>query len=116
MIAYAATKTPDGLDILLAKINLYIINPVIEFAFIIAFVIFLWGVFEFIKNADDKDARKKGKDHMLWGIVGFVIMFGVFGIMKLLATTIGVSDADLILTGNQQTFTPPEIIELQYPK
>jgi hypothetical protein len=114
MIAYAATKAPDALDITLSKINANIINPAIEFAFIVAFVIFIWGVFQFIRNAGDKDKRQEGKDHMLWGIVGFVIMFGVFGIITLLGNTVSVTG--LTLNGKQQTFTPPPITELQYPK
>lgn len=109
MFAYA-----DGFDDVLHKINLYIINPAIEFAFIIATVVFLWGVFEFIRGGDDKVKRQEGKDHMLWGIVGFVIMFGVYGILNILANTIGVSG--LTVNQKQQTFTPPTIQTLTVPK
>jgi Na+/serine symporter len=109
MIAYA-----DSLDDVLFKINANIVNPAIEFAFIIATVIFLWGVFQFIMNAADKDKRQEGKDHMIWGIVGFLIMFGVYGIISLIANTVGVSG--VTVNQKQQTFTPPAIQELQFPK
>jgi hypothetical protein len=114
MIAYAATTTPDALDVTLSRINANIVNPAIEFAFIIAFVIFLWGVFQFIRNAGDKDKRQEGKDHMIWGIVGFLIMFCVFGIITILGNTLGLSG--LTINGKQQTFVPPPITDLQYPK
>jgi Na+/serine symporter len=114
MFAYAATKAPDALDTVMSKINANIINPAIEFAFIIALVIFLWGVFQFIANAGDSAKRQEGKDHMLWGIVGFLIMFGVFGIITILSNTLGVTG--LTVNGKQQTFVPPPITQLQYPK
>jgi len=108
-IAYA-----DAFDTVLFRINANIVNPAIEFAFIIATVIFLWGVFQFIAGANDKDKRQEGKDHILWGIVGFVIMFGVYGIINILANSLGVSG--LTLTPQQQTFTPPQIQTLQVPQ
>lgn len=104
----------DGLDIVLGKINTNIINPIIELAFIVATVVFLWGIFEFIRGADDKDKRQKGRDHILWGLVGFVIMFGVYGIITILVNTIGVSG--LTLNQKQQTFTPPQIQSVKVPQ
>jgi predicted cobalt transporter CbtA len=109
MFAYA-----DGFDVVLSKVNANIVNPVIEFAFIIATVVFLWGVLQFIAGAGDKEKRQIGKDHILWGIIGFVIMFSVFGIITILANTIGVTG--LTVTPSQQTFTPPPIQSLQVPQ
>jgi hypothetical protein len=109
MVAYA-----DKLDEVLFRINSNIVNPAIEFAFIIAFVIFIWGVFQFIAGAGDVTKRQLGKDHMLWGIVGFVIMFGVYGLITILANTIGVSG--LTVNQKQQTFTPPQIQTVNVPK
>ncbi len=109
MIAYA-----DSFDVVLSRINANIINPAIEFAFIVATVIFLWGVFQFIRGADNEIKRQEGKDHMLWGLVGFLIMFGVFGIITILSNTIGVTG--LTVNQKQQTFTPPAIQTLQTPK
>lgn len=109
MFAYA-----DALDTTLGKINANIVNPAIEFAFIIATVVFLWGVFQFIRNGSDKNKRQEGKDRILWGIVGFLIMFGVFGIITIIGNTIGVSG--LKVDQKQQSFTPPPIQEIKYPK
>ncbi len=107
-IAYA-----DSVDDLLFKLNAKVINPVIEFAFIIALVVFLWGVMQYIRGANNQEDRKKGREHMLWGVVGFVIMFGVFGIITILTRTFGIQGATI--TTEQQTFTPPPIQQLKYP-
>lgn len=79
----------DSVDEFFFKLNKTIINPAIEFAFIIAFAVFIFGMVEFMRGAANEKMRTKGKDHMLWGIIGFVIMFGVFGIVTILANTIG---------------------------
>lgn len=104
----------DAFDTLLWKINASIINPAIEFLFIVATVIFLWGVLQFIAGAGDKEKRKNGKDHMLWGFVGFLIMFGVYGIITILTNTLNISG--VTLDGKQQTFTPPPIQSVNVPK
>jgi predicted cobalt transporter CbtA len=108
MFAYA-----DAFDTVLSKINTNIVNPAIEMAFIIATVVFLWGVFQFISGAADKEKRQTGKDHIMWGLIGFLIMFGVFGIITILTNTIGVTG--LTLNPQQQSFTPPPIQSITVP-
>jgi len=72
------------------KINDQIINPLIVLLFGFALVIFLWGGFKFIYGADSADGREKGTQHMIWGIVGMVIMLSVFGILRIAAGTFGI--------------------------
>ena len=102
----------DQFDTFLGKINESLINPAIEFGFIIALVVFLYGVFLFIARANIDAEREKGKKHIVWGLVGFLIMFGVFGIIKLLANTIGVGGG-LQLDNQKQSFEPPCIQEVR---
>jgi ethanolamine transporter EutH len=108
-IAYA-----DGVDQLLFKLNAKIINPLIELSFIIALVVFLWGVFQLIRGANNEEARSKGKEHMLWGFVGFIIMFGVFGIINILTRTFGITGTTI--NNKEQKFEAPTIKELNLPK
>lgn len=78
----------QAIDRLIGKISENILNPLVLLFAGIAMVYFLWGVFEFIRDYDNADARSKGTQHMLWGIIGMFIMFSVFGIMNLIASTI----------------------------
>ena len=109
MFAYA-----DSVDDLLFKLNAKVINPVIEIAFIIALVVFLWGVVEYIRGGDSEEKRKIGRQHMLWGVIGFVIMFGVFGIITLITNTVGIKGVNIDNDG--QSFTPPDIQKLNFPE
>ena len=68
-----------------------VINPVIKLAFAIAFLTFLWGVFQYIRGADNEDARAKGTLHMTWGVIGLAIMFTAKAIVTLIGATVGVS-------------------------
>ncbi|MDP3726549.1 MAG: hypothetical protein Q8R36_05135 [bacterium] len=88
-IAYAAEN--PAVTSVVQKINQFIINPLIGFLFALAFVVFLWGTAEFILQADNEAAHTKGKQHMIWGIIGMVIMFGAFTIMTIIGNTIGAS-------------------------
>jgi len=67
----------------LDKVVVQIINPIILLLAATAFVVFLWGVFEFIAHAGDETHRKEGKQAILWGLVGLVIIFGAYGIINL---------------------------------
>ncbi len=109
LFAYA-----DSVDDLLFKLNAKIINPLIELAFIVALVVFLWGVTDYIRGAANEKKREEGRQHMLWGVIGFVIMFGVFGIITILTRTLGINGATI--NTEQQTFDPPTLKEINFPK
>lgn len=66
-----------------------IISPIITLIGLGAFVVFVWGVVEFIRNADNEEKRASGQRHMIWGLVGMVIIFGANAIVALLTATVG---------------------------
>lgn len=74
----------------LARVVVQIINPIILLLAAAAFVMFIWGVFKFILNAEDETKRKEGKSAILWGLVGLVIIFGAYGIINLALGTSGI--------------------------
>jgi hypothetical protein len=74
----------------LGKVEAAIINPLITLIALAAFVVFIWGVVDFIGGAANEEKRKTGQQHMIWGLIGLVIIFGAKAIVALLAHTIGV--------------------------
>ncbi len=82
---------------LMAKINKVIINPLITLMFIVAFVMFIWGLFSFFQakggGGSDEDIQT-GKRHAMWGIIGMTIMVSVFGLMQFLINSLGVRGLD----------------------
>ncbi len=71
---------------ILVMINWYIV-PVL---FAIAFLYFLWGVYNyFILGADDEKKLETGRQFTLWSIIAFVVILSVWGLVAILANTFG---------------------------
>jgi uncharacterized membrane protein YidH (DUF202 family) len=84
-VAYASVDT------FISNVNKLIINPLIALLFGLAVVYFLYGIFEFISNQENEEAKTKGKSHMIWGIIGIVIMMGVFSILEIIMNTFNIN-------------------------
>ena len=76
-------------DQLLLRINTYILNPFIGFLFVLATILFLFGLVRFYLAGTPQD-RAAGHRHMLWGLAGMFIMLSVFGIMRIIIGTFGI--------------------------
>ncbi|MDB5194948.1 MAG: seg, partial [Parcubacteria group bacterium] len=82
-----------GMDVFksfVGKVETAIINPLITLIALAAFVVFIWGVVEFIANAGNEEKRATGQQHMLWGFIGLVIIFGAKAIITIAANTFGI--------------------------
>lgn len=77
---------------LIQKISEHIVTPIVGVLFIASFVVFLWGVFGMIRGAGDSEERTTGQNNILWGSIGMAIMLSVFGIIRIIAGTVGVQD------------------------
>lgn len=95
-IAYADVGT------LMSKINDVIINPIVTFMFAVALLFFVFGIVQFLANPADEEGRQKGKQNIIWGVVGMAIMVSVFGIMRFVINSLG--------------FTGPGGKEIQLPE
>ncbi len=64
-------------------------NIIVPVLFAIAFIVFLYGVFEtFIIGAGNEDVKEKGKGLMLWGLIGFFVMVSIWGLVNILTGTV----------------------------
>lgn len=66
-----------------------VVVPVI-FAF--AFAAFVWGVVNyFFLSSGDETKRAEGRQFVLWGILGMVVLFSVWGFVNLVLSTLGIA-------------------------
>lgn len=65
-----------------------VVNPLVGLVFAIAVVVFAYGVFQVIWNAEDGDARTRGKNAMWGGLIGMFIMVSAWGIIYLVSNTV----------------------------
>lgn len=70
---------------LLTKIETEILIPIINTLLILATVVFIWGVIQYvIGSRGDEKALENGKRIMVWGIIGMAIMASAWGIVNLI--------------------------------
>ncbi|MFZ3043587.1 MAG: hypothetical protein WA058_00545 [Minisyncoccia bacterium] len=67
-------------------------NILVPVLMAIAFIYFLYGVYKyFILGADSDTERKTGRQFVLWGIIGFVAILSVWGLVNIVGSTLGLS-------------------------
>ena len=71
-------------------------NSIIPLLFALAVVLFVWGVVQYVINDGEEAKKAKGKQFMIWGIVGLAVMISVWGLVNILTNTFGVSPANFI--------------------
>ncbi len=88
-VAYA--QAPQAAIDFVGKINRIIINPILFFIFALATVYFIVGVIKFFTVDEAGQDYTDAKQHMLWGLVGMLIIIGVFGIIQIILGTLGIN-------------------------
>ncbi len=59
----------------------------------LAFGVFVWGVVKyFIFSGADEGNRAQGRQFVLWGLLGMVVLFSVWGLVNILLTTLDLLD------------------------
>jgi Na+-driven multidrug efflux pump len=90
-VTIAEAQSTSDVDAFIERVNTVIVNPLIILLFAIAFLLFFTGLLRFFFQRDQSsEEAKKGRQHMLWGIIGMFIMMSVFGIMAAIKNTLGV--------------------------
>ncbi len=76
---------------LFVKSILSIINhAVVPIIFAFAFITFIWGIFNFFfLGSDDTGKQEKARSFMLYGLLGMVVLFSVWGLVSILLNTFG---------------------------
>lgn len=75
----------------LTELAYFIGNTLIYFAMGIAFLFFVWNAFQyFILGGDSKDGREKARNFALWGILGFVAVASLWGVIRVLRSDLGI--------------------------
>ena len=60
----------------------------------LAIALFFWGLVKFMSNAADTAEHEKGKQFIMWGLISFLVLVSIWGIVTLvLVDTLGISPA-----------------------
>ena len=76
-----------------------LLNYVVPVLIALGVVYFVWGVVMYV-IADGEEAKTKGRNHMIFGIIGLAVIVSMWGLVNLVITTFGVGSS------TDTTYTP----------
>ncbi len=85
-VAWASGHTAAATS-LVTQVNNLIVFPLISLLLAVAVLVFVWGGFQYLFNADDPAARKQGRQHILFGLIGIVVMVAAYAILSIALRT-----------------------------
>ena len=77
-----------------------LVRLIVELVWLIALVVFGWGMVRFIAAASNQEEIKKAKGILWWGIIGMFVLASIVGIIRFLQRNLGVGGGGII--------TPPQ--------
>jgi hypothetical protein len=92
LMAFAANNNctlaaPGTIEAIICRIG-NILNTVIPIILVLGVVYFVWGVIGFVIS-NDEEAKKRGKDKMIYGIIGLVVIVAMWGLVGIVTRTFG---------------------------
>lgn len=88
MIKFAlASSHTDVARSLVVELNKVILFPLMSLMLAAAVLIFVWGGFQYLYRAEDASARQEGQRHMLYGVIGMVVMLAAYTILSIVVRT-----------------------------
>ena len=66
----------------------YLLNLIVPVVITLGIVYFVWGVISYV-IAGDEEAKTKGRDRMIYGIIGLAVIVALWGLVNILLKTFG---------------------------
>lgn len=66
-----------------------ILNIIIPILVVLGVVYFVWGVVTYVIS-NDEEAKKAGRDRMIYGIIGLVVIIAMWGLVSIVTNTFNV--------------------------
>lgn len=78
----------------LVKSGIGVLNVVLAAVFILALIVFAWGVVKYISAAGDAAKIKDSKAFLFWGIIGVFVLASIWGLIKFIADELKIGSPD----------------------
>lgn len=66
------------------------LNTLVPILIALGVVYFVWGVITYMIG-DDEEAKAKGKNRIIYGIIGLVVIVAMWGLVKIVTNSFGLS-------------------------
>jgi hypothetical protein len=86
-----------------------LLKSIIPVLMTIGVIYFVWGIVGYVIG-DDEEAKKRGKNKIIYGIIGFAVIMGMWGLVNIVITTFGFDGGTQIvsdfITKNNDALAP----------
>jgi hypothetical protein len=79
-----------GIQAVICRIG-EILNTIIPILIVLGVVYFVWGVITYMIG-DDEEAKKKGRNRVIYGIIGLVVIVGMWGLVRIVTSTFNLNN------------------------
>jgi mannose/fructose/N-acetylgalactosamine-specific phosphotransferase system component IID len=69
-----------------------ILNGIVPLLVTLGVVFLIWGIVQYVIG-DGEEAKKKGKDRIIYGIIGLAVIIGLWGLVNIVTNTFGIGGA-----------------------
>jgi hypothetical protein len=82
-----------------------LLNQIIPLLVALGVVYFIWGVVQYVIGGGE-EAKKKGRDHIIYGLIGLAIIISLAGIINITVTTFGLGSSSVALNTSSLVTVP----------
>jgi uncharacterized membrane protein YidH (DUF202 family) len=88
MVLPAVARAASSFKDIVSNTLLPLFNSIVGFIMVLAVLAFMAGAIRFMATSGDDRSRVTGKQMMLWGIIALFLMISVWGVVKIVKTSI----------------------------
>lgn len=82
----------EGIKEILCRVG-DLLNYVVPVLIALGVVYFVWGVVQYVVGGGE-EAKTKGKNTMIFGIIGLAVIIGLWGLVYIVLNTVGIDERD----------------------
>jgi hypothetical protein len=82
--------SPTDIQLFICKLN-QIVSMLMPFLIALGVLYFVWGVITYM-IASDEEAKSAGRNRVVFGIIGLVVIVGLWGLVRIVTNTFGLNN------------------------
>jgi len=92
----SGVNTAGTIQFIICKIG-DLLNTIIPILVVLGVVYFVWGVVTYVISSDE-EAKKSGRNRMIYGIIGLVVIVAMWGLVGIVTNTFGLKGSkDIVI-------------------
>ena len=91
IIALPALTFAAGLDTFIASLKRWL-GALMPIMIGLAVIVFIWGLVVFIAKSGEEEARKEGRQKMIWGVIALFVIVSIWGLTRFVGQTFGIDE------------------------